>query len=250
MASRKTKSHAEHEEVDSEGSWAVSYGDMVTLLLTFFILFFSMEKPNPNSNKLKLALLDDLNSQKFGAIASQEFKRIPADSEIKNKLNTPDLPGDDPNIREIKFPKEFKGIVYDMGDKILIEFPGISFFNSAQVELTREGRNNLAAFTKLFMPYAGHFYVGIRAFADPRKVKRDNHRFRDNVELSALRSISTLRELQTNGIPINRIRTGGFGELIVTKEEIERLPASKRTPSVHNDLARRVILVIEQGGKS
>ena len=140
MASRKGKPHSDHEEVDSEGSWAISYGDMVTLLLTFFILFFSLEKPNPNANKLKLALLDDLNSQKFGAVASQDFKKIPADSDVKNKLNTPDLPGDDPNIREIKFPKEFKGVVYDLGEKILIEFPGVSFFNSAQIELTREGK--------------------------------------------------------------------------------------------------------------
>jgi len=30
------------QAVDTEGSWAISYGDMVTLLLTFFILFSSL----------------------------------------------------------------------------------------------------------------------------------------------------------------------------------------------------------------
>ena len=34
----------EEGEIDSEGSWAISYGDMITLLLTFFILFFNMKK--------------------------------------------------------------------------------------------------------------------------------------------------------------------------------------------------------------
>ena len=34
-----------HQEEDSEGSWAVSYGDMITLLLSFFVIFhyFSRE---------------------------------------------------------------------------------------------------------------------------------------------------------------------------------------------------------------
>jgi len=39
------------EIVDSEGSWAISYGDMVTLLLAFFVLFFTV---NPNEERKEL----------------------------------------------------------------------------------------------------------------------------------------------------------------------------------------------------
>ena len=36
---RESKGKKQHDE----GTWAISYGDMITLLLGFFILFFSME---------------------------------------------------------------------------------------------------------------------------------------------------------------------------------------------------------------
>ncbi|MBL7686769.1 MAG: hypothetical protein JNJ49_01955, partial [Bdellovibrionaceae bacterium] len=46
------------EEADSEGSWAISYGDMVTLLLCFFILFFTV---NPNKDQTESVQQELLN---------------------------------------------------------------------------------------------------------------------------------------------------------------------------------------------
>ncbi len=47
-------------EVDSEGSWAISYGDMVTLLLTFFILFFSLDSTPQKYTAIQDALVSAL----------------------------------------------------------------------------------------------------------------------------------------------------------------------------------------------
>ena len=43
-----------------EGSWAISYGDMLTLLLAFFILFSSINKRDQEQGALKSALLTTL----------------------------------------------------------------------------------------------------------------------------------------------------------------------------------------------
>ena len=40
---KRLKREQEQIHIDTEGSWAISYGDMITLLLGFFILFFSLE---------------------------------------------------------------------------------------------------------------------------------------------------------------------------------------------------------------
>ncbi|WP_347356461.1 flagellar motor protein MotB [Bdellovibrio sp.] len=194
-------------EVDSEGTWAISYGDMVTLLLTFFIVFFSI---NPNEqeteyrNGVRMALLKHLQGQEDHSVA------------------------------------------YDQGNHILVEFPGISFFDSGKIEMTAAGRTVLQDFIKTYLPYAGQYKVGIRAFTDHKKIDpRKNHRFKDNLELSALRSISTMRILQGSGIPLERIQVGGYGELTVTAEELAKISSDIRAPASTLDLARKIVLVIQ-----
>ena len=49
-----------HDEVDSEGSWAISYGDMVTLLLAFFVLFFTVDPAVEKEEQLKDSLITAL----------------------------------------------------------------------------------------------------------------------------------------------------------------------------------------------
>ena len=66
MEDRKwKKKYEEVEEVDSEGSWAVSYGDMVTLLLTFFIIFFTTDPKQGTKQRveLKISLIETLKNK-------------------------------------------------------------------------------------------------------------------------------------------------------------------------------------------
>lgn len=223
-----------HEEIDSEGSWAISYGDMITLLLSFFIIFFTIDPTEKNTTniKLKLSLIETLN-EKSSALESHPDQPVSAGQKKES--------GFDPEIL-----KEWNGIAHDKKNHVIIEFPGVSFFKSAETSLSEEGLLSLKKFVNVYMPYAGNYYVSIRAFADHRGIRSTaQHRFKDNLELTALRSVSTMRVLQKAGIPLSRIRVGGYGEHIVTAREIEEIPNSKRSPSSELDLARKVILVIE-----
>lgn len=112
--------------------------------------------------------------------------------------------------------------------------------------MTAAGRTVLQDFIKTYLPYAGQYKVGIRAFTDHKKIDpRKNHRFKDNLELSALRSISTMRILQGSGIPLERIQVGGYGELTVTAEELAKISSDIRAPASTLDLARKIVLVIQ-----
>ena len=281
MRRSNSASHQHAEEADGEGSWAISYGDMITLLLAFFILFFSLEKPAPKGvNKMKAQLMSDLNAQEVSGGSAGAGKAQGADAKGA------DAKGADANVATAKpaagkedadkagsqqaasasagaaasagstsveqtkvtYPKDFEGVAYDVKEKLLVEFPDISFFDSAQVELNDAGRKNIAEFGKKFAPYARDFNLVIQAYADPRKVRPDVHRFKDNLELTALRSIATMRELKKAGVPLSRMRTAGFGELILTARDLDSVDPKLRKPTSLNDLARRIVLVVEPVG--
>lgn len=224
----------QHDETDTEGSWAVSYGDMVTLLLTFFIVFFSVDPGSANhrEEKLKVALLETLNNSSFNDLHKGTTNKITVGKDAKD--------GIDPEII-----KQWGGIAHDQGDYVIIEFPGVSFFNSGKTHLNQDGERTLEKFSQVYMPYAGSYKLSIRAFADHRQVKAKHRRYKDNLELTALRSVSTMRSLQKFGIPLARIKVGGYGEMQATAHDLEALPKDKRGPASHLDLARKVVLVIE-----
>jgi chemotaxis protein MotB len=235
-----------HEEVDVEGSWAVSYGDMVTLLLCFFILFFSV-KPDAKDNKRMQSAVFNLllNTSKL-----QNTENLNnGNSENKDRNVASDLSYGKEN--ESGIPKEvllrFNGVPHKVGEQILIEFPGVSFFDSGSIHLTQQGVEEILRFSKIFSPYISHFDVGVRAFTDSKPVRADkNLPYKNNLELSALRSVSTMRILAKSGVPVDNIKLGGFGELRLTAKQLDLIPIEKRKLTSEFDLARRVVLVIEQ----
>jgi flagellar motor protein MotB len=163
-----------HVEVDTEGSWAISYGDMITLLLSFFILFFSTNKDRDRMNAMEDALFTVLSKP----------DRTPASASPASAA--------EPKVED-KVRDELAAQVYKVGNRLIVEFPSVSFFHFGKVEVTKEGQKELEKFTKLFLPYAGNYVVGIRAFTDHKKVlRRKTARFQDNLELSALRSIASM----------------------------------------------------------
>lgn len=234
MSDRKLRKRVEeHEEIDSEGSWAVSYGDMVTLLLTFFIIFFTTDPKQGTKQRVEL---------KVSLIETLKNKSSNSESGNREDIN---VGNNKEEGIDKKILKDWNGIAHEKGNHIIIEFPYTVFFKSGQIELTKEGKKAITDFVNVYMPYAGNYNVGIRAFADKRRVLNKNRKYSDNLELSALRSVATMRVLQTAGIPLGRIRTGGYGEIMLTAGELAEIPADKRAPSSEYDMARKVVLVIE-----
>jgi chemotaxis protein MotB len=226
---------AEGHEIDSEGSWAISYGDMITLLLTFFILFFNTNKHKASEQSVQQALMAKLQSSvtkhKDGVPTSEVAAPQTAGfDDIKAQAQAA------PSVDE-DLTKKLNAKIMAVGSKIVVEFPNVSFFKSGSTELTKEGKRELAAFATAFLPYAGAQRVIIRAYTDRKKVRVGPgiHRaFKNNMELSALRSVSTAQMLQVSGVPLSRLMPGGFGETrILANGEVD------------NSLSRKVVLVIE-----
>jgi flagellar motor protein MotB len=211
------------QSTDTEGSWAISYGDMITLLLSFFVIFFSFdfnkakEKTLEKSAIKNIALMKTFKEKKTG-IGEKDTQTI-----------------DDLNEITTVVKKERDG-------KLVVFFKGANFFDSGATMVNDIGQVLLSKFIKNYVPYAGKFRVKIQAFTDNKPVSKTNPRYRDNVELSALRSISVMRYLQNNGVPLNRVEIGGKG--IMSERALSLLGTETKNITELRKMSRTIALVL------
>jgi chemotaxis protein MotB len=206
----------EGEGIDADGTWAISYGDMITLLLTFFILFFSLDKPSKEGTPNSIP-------KDITAVLATEPAAKPPDGTITGAASPDQVRlGADREAQSVekKIMEEFGGELTKRGHQITVRFPGVSFFDSGKTELTRAGADHLRRFAESARKYPGKYSILVRAFTDGVPVKRVKGRpFQDNLELSGLRSIAAMRALAQAGLPLPAMRIAGFGEVTTGEED-------------------------------
>jgi flagellar motor protein MotB len=221
------KASYHEKEADSEGTWALSYGDMITLLLSFFVIFFTTDPQEVKLEKMNRHLTFQLENLVPAVVPAS------SGTNVGPEIMMPDLPG-------------LTTRAHQVGENIVVTFQATSFYGSGAVVLTNEGEMLLKNFAEKYLPYSGNYRLAIKGFTDKRKVvkrKRPFKKYDDNLELSALRSLSAMRVLQANGVPLNRMEIAGAGEL----ELIDRVLPRKEglTEEELNSYSRTIVLVIQ-----
>jgi flagellar motor protein MotB len=197
---------------------------MITLLLTFFILFFSIDPAKDQSQAMQAAMVTALMPKDEAPRGGQFSDSRVSMGDQKSATGVEDL-----------ILKDWGAEVEKIGSRVVVRFPSVSFYETAQTDITKQGSEVLRIFVQKYLPYAGQFQLVIRSFADQRPVV-PGRRFRDNLELSALRAVSAMRQLQKLGIPLHRMKVGGYGE-------IRKLAGDASSADLA--LARKLVLVIE-----
>ncbi|MCB0414002.1 MAG: OmpA family protein [Bdellovibrionales bacterium] len=217
------------ENIDTEGSWAISYGDMITLLLSFFVLFYTVD---PQAEKQQ-SMQDQIAAELEG------LEKVNSTKANKNIMNLGKEAGE--SVQEMVIHK-LGAKTYKDKKRLIVEFPGVSFFKLGYIDLNQQGKEAIDQFLKVYKPYMGQFQLRVQAFTDSRKVVSPHLRFKDNLELSALRSIAAMRYLQKAGVPLSRMKLSGYGELKLTHLKLKKFKEKSKDALA---LARKVILIIE-----
>ncbi len=219
MKENRLRAPFQTEEV--ENNWAISYGDMITLLLGFFVLFFNIRTDVVNIKLLKKDL-DEYFAAESNASRTPSSAQTPSGQET-----VPVITSNIANKLQIKSNIE--------GERILVEFPGISFFNSGSRDLTKSGQEALAKFAKALDGHLGLFRLVVRGYTDQKPVSGRSG-YHDNLELSAFRSISAIRYLSQQGVHLEKMRIAGYGESSWSRKEKELAQEASQ---------RKVVIVIE-----
>jgi len=239
-------------EDEGPGGWLVTYADLMTLLLTFFILLFSISSMNLQKFKKALAsiqvslgeqapsvrllkLIDDedrpdtLKVSASGDAAGG--KKIALEDIIG--LKSKDIYRD---VRQFVEKRQLSDhIVTAMeGSKVIIRITGKILFPSGLAELDPQAGLILDDIAEIAQRYPEHD-VRIEGHSD--NVPISTQQFPSNWELSAVRATTVLRYLIDQGVNPHRLTATGYGSLFPL------LPASTETNRARN---RRVEFVLEK----
>ncbi len=228
-------------EDENELEWIVTYADLVTLLLVFFILLFSMSTLDLMKFKNAIKSIQVSLGQDSATVELLEIISEPED--MGRKVRLEDITGirstDEALLEEINdFIKE-----EELGDNIVLRFSegkiniqirGKVLFGSGESELNIEANPILDKIVELVEDY-NEYFVNIKGFTDNVPIKTD--RFPSNWELSAYRATTVLKYLVGNGINPGRLTATGYGKL---------MPLVPNDSEKNRSINRRVEFVLEK----
>lgn len=174
------------EKFDQE--WIFTYGDLVTLLLCFFILLFSMCK---------------MDVEKFRDV-SQSFKPTPAGSPFLLDGNDAIIERISTEIESSELSEETDVMVDDRG--VVVSFNARALFDPGSAELTEKAKQELSKFSKILYFLPNNLLVEGHTDNSPPPEGLTHW------ELSSARSSVVARHLITEGVDDKKITTKGYGK--------------------------------------
>ncbi len=242
------------EIADEEGApaWMVTFADLVTLLLVFFILLFSISSVESEKFKSVLSSIQIALNQN-NPVASQIIIQqvVPAEESSLSKID-PIIPQPDTNDAiqsEIPEPSDIDELINDIeamileqqlgdfifvyteGERIIIRIKGTILFPSGDVQLFDDAIPIFEDIFALFKKY--HDYnIDIKGYTDNTPIATSH--YPSNWELSAVRATTVLRFFIDQGINPTRMSATGYSDLfpIASNETAEGRAQNRRVEFV------------------
>jgi len=181
-----------HQQEDNVDSWLMSYADMITLLLGFFIIFVSVSEPK----KEKLSAIREGVQGKFGVVELAS----PFDGVFRD-------------LRGIIEKKDLLAYVaVDHTDKSLtLELSTLAFFEPKSADLDAERIPLLEEIAER-MKAADYLDAEITIEGHTSDLPIFSDEFPTNWELASARATHLVRFFIDHGIAASRMRAVSFGE--------------------------------------
>lgn len=204
------------EPAEESNEWLMTFADVSMLLLTFFILLFSMstldvKKFTDSFTSVKRALGTEDDKLMTARVKSEEAAILDTVKMQKELIESQRKVFSD--VRTFITRKGIEGVVGAVLEdgKITLRLPGDVLFESGEVQLNEQGQQVVKTLMQ-FLTKTPDQQINIRGFTDNVPPGR-NSRFKDNWEISSLRAVNVLRLLMSYGIEPNRLTATGLADL-------------------------------------
>lgn len=242
----QSKFAVENNEDAGAPAWVVSYSDMVTLLLTFFVLMFAIgETEQEKFQRVVVSLRDALKGT-----TNLEHDVYTGNQDSQYQIvSTETSPDEIELLAAVK--QEMEKIISDLQKLIetnsmegqitaemtprgaIISISNVAVFPIGKAQLTDLGRHTIQDITRILQAFPYH--VKVEGHTDNTPINTDE--FPSNWELSTRRASEIVRFLIDKGISPTQLSAEGFAEFH---------PVATNFTAAGRSQNRRVELVISQ----
>ena len=224
----ETKGKEVGAKAGEEGSpaWMATFADMMSLLLTFFILMYAIASQN-TARVLHEVL--GIEEKSLGVIDLIDKITIQKSLQELTGLNNPNILDDMDDIAEDS------AMAVDTNEaKVVVRVPGASLFKPGQADLQLSGRPVLDSVIAVIRKYPD-YKIHIQGHTDDDPISTE--RFPTNWELSAARATAVLRYFFDKGVEPEKMTATGYADTF---------PLASNDTDQGRSLNRRVEFVLEK----
>lgn len=227
-----------NEEQENSERWLLTYADLITLLLAFFIMMYTFSKQDAQKYQEVSAHLKAIFSGGSGIAYKASTTSGTSSLDLGSKGATSDdikrqleqgvknLASNNGNRDNISVFSDERGIVIRIMDK--------AFFDEGKADLKEKARNALDKIIPVVSQIKNH--ISIEGHTDNVPISTND--FKSNWELSVRRSTEVVRYLIEKGrMPPQRISASGYAEY--------RPLAENNTPG-NRALNRRIEIIVSK----
>jgi chemotaxis protein MotB len=205
MARKREKK--EPEPYDTDG-WVLTFGDLISLMLTFFVLIVSMSTMDELTLK-EISQLSLTGSSVFDQGSNTDLDISPVDSERKVSMQELMLAARQ-NANLVLAESEWKSKVRArvVKDKFMLSLPSSVLFSEGGTNLKEQDIVVLRRLARLLASTPG--YIRVEGHTSSDSVPKGSI-FPDAWSLSLARAASVLRVLEAEGVSHVRLSLAGYG---------------------------------------
>ena len=188
----KLKKNLKKENTDVVEGWMGTYGDMVTLLMAFFVMLYSTADTDPGkygelANAMKEAFASEKTENEFITL-EKELNEIIKDITLENQVKVELSP-----------------------NGLKIQIPGETLFAPLSAVVMNEMTSVIEEISKTITELLDEssyqdYMIEVEGHTDDAPIPEDNKEFNSNWDLSAIRATGIVEILNATGIEIKKLK--------------------------------------------
>jgi chemotaxis protein MotB len=200
-------------------AWLAAFGDLMSLLLCFFVLLLSMATMDPQKVTEALGSLSGAMSVLDGGVDAQT-SIAKNESENPNEMtskSTTDSPQEvTAAVKELNEMQQSaqgtEATLEESEDGFVIKLPSQLLFKAGSAKIESEDSILfLKRIALIVQSLPNEVDLSVRGFTDNQPPDKDST-FKDNWELSSARAIAVLNELILDGVDPKKVSAAAYGE--------------------------------------